>query len=54
MNKKLAKYLSYIFGVLTIIGAVYIFTNDGNTSPGYTIIPMLITLVLQNYIRKVN
>lgn len=50
--KKIFKYLSILFVILTFIGAGYILINKGNTNAGYAVIPMLITLIFNLLYRK--
>lgn len=39
--KKIYKYLSIVFVVLTFIGAGFVLINKGNVNTGYAVIPML-------------
>lgn len=38
---KKAKILAIIFGVLTILGAVYVFYTGGKVNAGHAVIPMI-------------
>ena len=44
--------LRYIFAILTLIGAGYIFFTGGKASPGYAVIPMLLTLITNAAYKK--
>lgn len=39
--KKVYKYLSIVFVILTFIGTGYVLINKGNVNAGYAVIPML-------------
>lgn len=38
--------LRFIFTILTFIGAGYVLFSGGKASPGYAVIPMLLTLII--------
>ncbi|MFV0497325.1 MAG: hypothetical protein ACK5L0_04015 [Candidatus Fimivivens sp.] len=43
--KELLLGLSAIFALLTFIGMIYVLTSDGRINAGYSIIPMLFSLI---------
>lgn len=51
--KKIYKYLSIFFTVLTFIAIGYVFINKENANAGYAIIPMLFALIF-NMLQKNN
>lgn len=50
--KKIYKYFSIIFVILTFIGAGYVLINKGNVNAGYAVIPMLGALIFNLLYRK--
>ncbi|WP_270819677.1 hypothetical protein [[Eubacterium] hominis] len=52
--KKIYKFLSIIFVILTFIGAGYILINKGNVNDGYAVIPMLGALIFNLLYKKQN
>lgn len=40
-KEKIFKVLTFIFMIITFIGAGYILFNKGQVNPGYTVIPSL-------------
>lgn len=45
-NVRIIKYLPYLMALVTVMMACYVVINDGNASPAYAIIPMIITISL--------
>ncbi len=44
MKLKIYKVLSLVFAALTIMGALYVISNDGNVSAGFSLIPLVISI----------
>jgi len=44
-NIKTLKMAALIFAVLTICGAIYVLSTNGEASPGYAVIPMVFSLI---------
>jgi hypothetical protein len=54
IKENIFKILSIAFAILTILGAIYIFNINGYTSPGFTIIPMIFSLIFNMLDRNFN
>ncbi len=53
--KKIHFYLGIFFGILSIIGAVFVIANGGEKSPGYTMVPMIFSIAfMSDYKRSVK
>lgn len=50
--KKIYKYTSLLFSILTIIGAIYVFINHGQVSAGYACVPMVFSIASLALYRK--
>jgi len=51
---KITKVLSFIFGILTICGAIYVFYTDGRANAGYAVVPMIFCLLFSKQARNRN
>ena len=45
MKEKVFRILSFIFFILTLIGAGYVLINEGKVNAGYAVIPSLFCVV---------
>ncbi len=52
MKLKIYKIMMYIFGILTIIGASYVFFSKGQASPGFAVIPMIFSIAFSTNYRN--
>ena len=46
--EKILFILSFIFTVLTFVGAIYVLASDGTVNAGYAVIPCAISLSFTN------
>ncbi len=44
-KEKVFRLLSFIFMILTFIGASYVFINKGEANPGYAVVPSLFCVI---------
>ena len=44
-NQKIFRILSFVFCILTFIGAGYVLINNGEVNAGYAVIPSLFSVI---------
>lgn len=44
-KERLFKFLTFVFAILTFIGAGYVLINKGQVNPGYAIVPCLFCII---------
>lgn len=52
--KKTLMYLSILFTVLTLLGALAVIISGGKLSPGCALIPLICTLVCNSFARHIK
>ena len=44
-KEKIFRILTFVFFILTLIGASYVLINKGEVNPGYAVIPSLFSVI---------
>lgn len=44
-KENIFRLISFIFMILTFLGAIYIFINKGEVNPGFAVIPSLFSVI---------
>lgn len=53
-KEKIFRILTFIFMIITFIGAGYVLMNNGYANAGYAVIPMLFALIFSILQKKKN